>query len=29
MVEVLQDIMQEIEDVIDKVKDEELQAVMA
>ena len=28
MVEVLQDIMQEIEDVIDKVKDEELQAVM-
>ena len=26
MVEVLQDIMQEIEDVIDKVKDEELQA---
>ena len=29
MVEVLHDIMQEIEDVIDKVKDEELQAVMA
>ena len=27
MVEVLQDIMQEIEDVVDKVKDEELQAV--